>query len=136
MYILGIELKGNHAFMALVDKNSRCRHQQKLSLGDHSDPHQVATFHRAVARLIKPYSIASVKLTRTNNVASNANAIDLIRMETIFQLHFTDCLSAVEPEELDYWVTHHLVPHQSVNQFHDAITAAQFELEHHLCIIS
>ncbi|WP_435276508.1 hypothetical protein ACMAZF_05895 [Psychrobium sp. nBUS_13] len=49
--------------MALVDKNGRCRHQQKLSLGDCSDPHQVATFHRAIARLIKPYSIASVKLT-------------------------------------------------------------------------
>ncbi|MGB0834949.1 MAG: DUF3010 family protein [Psychrobium sp.] len=135
MYILGIELKGNDAYMALVDKKGRCRHQQQLELGDRDDAAQVATFYRAITSLIKPYSITCARLTRTPHIATNANAIDVVRMETIFQLHFSHCFSMIERDELEDWMTHHLVEHHPMTQFHLAITAAQYELQHNICFI-
>lgn len=127
MYILGIELKGNDAFLALIDKHGRCCHQQKVSLGDRSDATQVATFQRSIKHFIKPHTITRTKLTRSHCIMNNANAIDLIRMETVFQLLFSCQFSVIGRRDLENWLTHHVVAHQPVNSFHRAVGAAHFE---------
>jgi len=127
MYVLGIELKGNDAFLALVDEHGKNNNQFKASLGDRDDALQVSTFFRHIESVLQPYPIISVKLTRSSNVASNANAIDLIKMEAIFQLLFPNNLSIIDKDELEYWLSHHVVSQRLTNNYYRALGAAQFE---------
>lgn len=135
MYILGIELKGNEAFLALVDKLGKNRFQCRTSLGDREDSSQVATFHRVVCSFIERHDITSVKLTRTDKVLENANALDIIKMETIFQLLFPQTLSIIDRETLEFWLAHHYISHQLMNNYHHAAGAAQYEQTTNICII-
>jgi len=127
MYILGIELKGNDAFLALVDANGKNNNQFKASLGDRNDAIQVSTFSRHIESVIQPFTITSVKLTRTSHVTSNANAIDIIKMEAVFQLLFPNILSIIDKDELEYWLSHHVVSQRLTNNYYRALGAAQFE---------